>query len=135
MVRPLSYHCIHLNSLYVCIGLREAKRLHHRLKQFYASNPVENYGEANKLEEMTLDDAYDELEDDDDDDDTDDDSVDMNSDESMINDQEKTSTSNGRSKLIDRSANKNGPMPVYRHIRVDCLDLFLYILDFSFQDM
>jgi hypothetical protein len=99
-------------------GLREAKRFYNRLKQYYASNPVENYGEATKLEEMTLDDAYDEFEDDEDDDETDDESVDMNSDESIINDQEKTSTINGRSKLIDRSANKNGPMPVYRHIKV-----------------
>lgn len=109
------------------LGLREAKRLYIRLKQFYATTPVENYGEANKLEEMTLDDAYDEFEDDDDDDETDDESVDMNSDESIINDQEKTSTSNGRSKLIDRSANKNGPMPVYRHIKVNSIDFFLNI--------
>jgi hypothetical protein len=105
-------------SFFSSQGLREAKRLYNRLKQFYATNPVENYGEATKLEEMTLDDAYDELEDDDDDDETDDESVDMNSDESIINDQEKTSTVNGRSKLIDRSANKHGPMPVYRHIKV-----------------
>ena len=78
---------------------------------------------------MTLDDAYDELEDeddknDDDDDDsdedeTDDESVDMNFDESMTDDHEKTSTVNGRPKLIDRSANKHGQMPVYRHIKVD----------------
>lgn len=88
------------------------------MKQFYATTPVENYGEATKLEEMTLDDAYDELEEDDDDDETDDESVDMNSDESIINDQEKTSTINGRSKLIDRSANKQAPMPVYRHTKV-----------------
>ncbi|CAF0820512.1 unnamed protein product [Rotaria sp. Silwood1] len=98
-------------------GLREAKRLYNRLKQFYATNSVENYGEATKLEEMTLDDAYDELEDDDDDDETDDESVDMNSDESITNDQEKISTVNGRSKLIDKSANKNGQMPAYRHIK------------------
>jgi len=103
------------------------------LKQFYATNPVENYGEATKLEEMTLDDAYDELEDDDDDDETDDESVDMNSDESIINDQEKTSTVNGRSKLIDRSANKHGPMPVYRHIKVEKFSFwFLFYLIFDF---
>jgi hypothetical protein len=77
---------------------------------------------------MTLDDAYDELEDDDDDDETDDESVDMNSDESIINDQEKTSTVNGRSKLIDRSANKHGPMPVYRHIKVKKNSIFVFIL-------
>ncbi len=106
------------------LGLREAKRLYTRLKQFYATNPVENYGEATKLEEMTLDDAYDEFEDDDDDDETDDESVDMNSDESIINDQEKTSNVNGRSKLIDRSANKHGQMPVYRHIKVKNFYLF-----------
>jgi len=76
---------------------------------------------------MTLDDAYDELEDDDDDDETDDESVDMNSDESIINDQEKTSTVNGRSKLIDRSANKHGPMPVYRHIKVKN-SIFIFLL-------
>ena len=82
---------------------------------------MENYGEATKLEEMTLDDVYDELEydDDDEDQDSDDESVDMNSDESINNDQEKTSTSNGRSKYIDRTSNKNGPMPVYQHIRVE----------------
>lgn len=68
---------------------------------------------------MTLDDAYDELEEDDDDDETDEESVDMNSDESMTNDNEKTSTVNGRSKLIDKSANKHGPTPVYRHIKVE----------------
>ncbi|CAF0962547.1 unnamed protein product [Adineta ricciae] len=98
-------------------GLREATRLYTRIKQFYANNPVENYGEATKLEEMTLDDVYDEFEDDDDDEDTDEDSVEMNSDESINNEQEKTSTTNGRSKLIDRSANKHGQMPVYRHIK------------------
>ncbi|CAF3573109.1 unnamed protein product [Adineta steineri] len=98
-------------------GLRDAKRLYSRLKQFYETNIVENYGEATKLEEMTLDDAYDEFEDDDDDDETDDESLDMNSDESITNDHEKTSISNGRSKLIDRSANKHGQMPAYRHIK------------------
>jgi hypothetical protein len=106
-------------------GLREAKRIYSRLRQFYTSNSVGNYGEATKLEEMTLDDAYDELEDEDDDDETDDESVDMNSDESMTNDNEKTSTSNGRSKLIDRSANKHGQMPAYRHIKVQLIILFL----------
>jgi len=99
-------------------GFREAKRLYARLKQFYSTNPVDNYGEATKLEEMTLDDVYDEFEDDDDDgDESDDESVEMNSDESIINDQEKTSQTNGRSKLIDRSSNKTGQMPVYRHIK------------------
>ncbi|CAF3920410.1 unnamed protein product [Rotaria magnacalcarata] len=102
-------------------GLREARRLYGRLKQFYSTNPVVNYGEATKLEEMTLDDAYDEFEDDDDDDDddddTDDESLDMNSDESITNDNEKTSTVSGRSKLIDRSANKHGHMPIYRHTK------------------
>ncbi len=114
------------------LGLREAKRLYTRLKQFYATNPVENYGEATKLEEMTLDDAYDEFEDDDDDDETDDESVDMNSDESMINDHEKTSTINGRSKLIDRSANKHAPMPVYRHIKVKIQTPFSFFKSFLF---
>lgn len=85
---------------------------------------MENYGEATKLEEMTLDDVYDEFEDDDDTDDTDDDSVEMNSDESINNEHEKTSTTNGRSKLIDRSANKHGQMPVYRHIKVFTSILF-----------
>jgi len=84
---------------------------------------------------MTLDDAYDEFEDDEDDDETDDESVDMNSDESIINDQEKTSTVNGRSKLIDRSANKNGPMPVYRHIKVKKKrDSYIFYL-ISFADI
>jgi hypothetical protein len=70
---------------------------------------------------MTLDDAYDEFEDDDDDNnnDTDDESVDMNSDESMTNEQEKTSNHTNRSKLIDRASIKNGPMPVYQHIKVE----------------
>ena len=104
----------------VLLGFREAKRLYARLKQFYSTNPVDNYGEATKLEEMTLDDVYDEFEDDDDDgDESDDESVEMNSDESIINDQEKTSQTNGRSKLIDRSSNKTGQMPVYRHIKVN----------------
>lgn len=118
------------------LGVREAKRLYNRLKHFYATNPVENYGEATKLEEMTLDDAYDEFEEDDDDDDTDDESVDMNSDESITNDQEKTSTVNGRSKLIDRSSNKHGQMPVYRHIKVGifsrcfifCFKYFIHVV-------
>ena len=87
---------------------------------------MENYGEATKLEEMTLDDAYDEFEDEDDDDETDDESVDMNSDESLTNDQEKTSTTNGRSKLIDKSANKHGQMPVYRHIKVK-IEILLFL--------
>jgi hypothetical protein len=103
------------------LGLREAKRLYQRLKQFYATNLVENYGEATKLEEMTLDDAYDELEGYDDDDDSDDDSVDMNSDESIVNESEKIVGSNGRSKVIDRSSNKNAPVPEYRHIKVNVL--------------
>lgn len=112
------------------LGFREAKRLLARLKQFYSTNPVENYGEATKLEEMTLDDVYDEFEDDDDDgDESDDDSVEINSDESIINDQEKISQTNGRSKLIDRSANKSGQMPAYRHIKVE---LFIS-QNFSFQ--
>ena len=102
----------------ILTGLRESKRLYSRIKQFYASNPVENYGEATKLEEMTLDDVYDEFEDDDEDDETDDESVEMNLDESITNEHEKTSTTNGRSKLIDRSANKHGQIPVYRHIKV-----------------
>jgi hypothetical protein len=119
------------------LGLREARRLYSRLKQFYATNPVENYGEATKLEEMTLDDAYDEFEDDDDDDETDDESVDMNSDESITNDHEKTSTVNGRSKLIDKSANKHGQVPVYRHIKVKIQILYMYLIFcfFSFKTL
>jgi hypothetical protein len=117
------------------LGLKVAKRLYSRLKQFYSTNPVENYGEATKLEEMTLDDAYDEFEEDDDDDETDDESVDMNSDESITNDHEKTSTVNGRSKLIDRSANKHGQMPVYRHIKVDIQLFFFLSIFYLFKDI
>lgn len=85
---------------------------------------MENYGEATKLEEMTLDDAYDEFEDDDDDDnDSDDESVGMNSDESMTNENEKASNQQSRTKLFDRGSNKHGPPPAYRHIKVVPMNL------------